>query len=87
MTLARSPKEVPFFSVSTDLFPTAQKPLVAMLYPVTLHKVGGKWNEFKLGFVVTHLDLQDWCAMKGYRLVAPHKGSRPALPHERTDLF
>jgi hypothetical protein len=87
MTLARSLLQPFHFHVSDELFPTAEKPLVAMRYPVSLHKIGGEWNDFKIGHVVTHLSLEDWCLMKGYRLVANFQGACPAMPDERTDLF
>jgi hypothetical protein len=90
MTLARSILQPFHFQVNDELFPEVskpEKPLVLMSYPVTLHKIGGSWNEFKIGHVVTYLDLDDWCLMKGFRLVGTHKGTRRAAPTERTDLF
>jgi hypothetical protein len=56
-------------------------------YNVMLHKIGGRWNEFYIGHVVSHLSIQDWCDMKGMKLVQLHAGTRWAKPHERTDLF
>lgn len=56
-------------------------------YNVTLHKIGGRWNEFYMGHVVTHLSIQDWCDMKGFRLETCHPGTRWARDHERTNLF
>lgn len=93
MTLARSILQPFHFQVSDELFPKPKadpiedKPLVLMSYPVTLKPPGGKWNEFKIGHVVTHLELSDWCLMKGYQLVNCYAGSRRADSHERTDLF
>ena len=70
----------------------------ATFYNVTVYKLGAKradgtfgpadrWNDFFLGSVVTHLSLEDWCLMKGFKLVAVYKGTRPAKPGEKTDLF
>ncbi len=36
--------------------------------------------------VVTHLSLEDWCDMKGYRLGRLISGPEMALPGERTEL-
>lgn len=56
-------------------------------YNVMLHKIGGRWNEFYMGSVVTHLSLEDWCAWKGYKLVQVYAGMRDAKLSEKTNLF
>lgn len=57
-----------------------------MLYRVMVTPVIGRINP-SYGSVVTHLSLQDWCQMHGWRLVQQYPGTRLALPGERTDLF
>jgi hypothetical protein len=87
MTIARSLVHNAPIEVS---FPE-DKPLVEriprMRYNVMLHKIGGRWNEFYLGYVVTHLGIHDWCDWKGHKLVRCFMGTREALPHEKTDLM
>jgi len=90
MTIARSLLGKGNFSVDgfpqiPDL-PGVNPDLLPKHYQVLLHKIGGKWNEFVMGHVVSFLDIEDWCQMKGYRLVDLWH-TRPAYSHERTDLF
>jgi hypothetical protein len=61
--------------------------LLPKKFNVLLHKIGGKWNEFAMGSVVTFLEIDEWCELKGYKLVELYRGTRPAYPHERTDLL
>jgi hypothetical protein len=60
---------------------------VAKRFPVMIKPIGGSWNQFMIGHVVTHLDLQTWCDWKGYKLITLHAGMRDARPGEKTDLF
>lgn len=55
-------------------------------YRVMLTRAMGRLDPL-YGHVVTHLRLQDWCDMKGYRLMNLYPGDRRALPGEKTDLF
>jgi hypothetical protein len=89
MTIARS--LLGNGSINIDGFPGETLPpvsaeLLPKKYNVMLHKVGGKWNDFVLGHVVTYLEIDEWCEMKGYKIVQVYN-SRPAYSHERTDLF
>lgn len=82
MTLARHPIG------STIHFPIKEVKLPQPIhYPVMLHKKNGGWKDFYIGYVVTHLDIHDWCEANGYKLVTLHRGMRPAHPNEFTDLF
>lgn len=56
------------------------------LYRVMLTRTKGRLDPV-YGVVVTHLRIQDWCEMKGYRLTNLYPGNRRALPSEKTDLF
>ncbi len=56
---------------------------IAMSYEVTVSKASSP--EFFLGKAVTHLSLDDWAAMHGYK-VHGIGNVRPALAGERTDL-
>ena len=90
MTIARSLIGKGNFNVDglpqvPDL-PGFDSELLPKRYEVMLAKVGGKWNDFQIGHVVTYLSLDEWCEMKGYRIVENY-GNRPAYSHERTDLF
>jgi hypothetical protein len=44
-------------------------------------------TEVMLGHIVTHLELDDYCALHGYQLVKLQFGTRRALAHERTELI
>lgn len=57
------------------------------LYRVMLTPLGKGIGAITTGHVVTHLALKDWCEMNGYRLTHLYPHPRPALSHERTDLF
>ena len=49
----------------------------------------GKWD-WKIGHVITHLDINDWCRLHGYKLREVYPGTRPAFPSEMEkpiDLF
>lgn len=39
-----------------------------------------------IGTIITHLELSDWCEMKGYDLVSLDQSPDLALSHERTEL-
>jgi hypothetical protein len=54
-------------------------------FPVMLLKEGTTVPV--IGYVVTHLSLDEWCEMKGYKLMDQYPGHRVAFPDERTDLF
>lgn len=59
-------------------------------YNVMLYKREGKGQgrgQFFIGHVVSHLSIQDWCDMHGYKLDTVYLGTRWAQPGERTDLF
>lgn len=57
-------------------------------YNVMLWKNKGQGRgQFFIGHVVSHLSIQDWCDMKGYRLDTIYTGTRWAKEHEKTDLF
>ncbi len=60
---------------------------VPYLYRVMLTPLGKGIGAITTGHVVTHLSLEDWCSMNGYRLTHVYPGARRAFPHERTDLF
>jgi hypothetical protein len=44
-------------------------------------------NEVLLGHIVTHLELDDYCALHKLQLVKLQFGTRRAFPHERTELI
>ena len=46
-----------------------------------------KGDKVFLGHVVSFLDIEDWCVMKGYDLKDVDPGTRFAYEHERTQLF
>jgi hypothetical protein len=58
----------------------------AKVYRVMVTPKKGRINP-SYGTVVTHLSLEDWCDMKGWKLVQHYSGDRWALPSEKTDLF
>jgi len=58
--------------------------LLPIKYPVSL--VETKTNTLVMGHVVTHLELEDWCWMKGYSLFTLDGGAELALRNERTSL-
>jgi hypothetical protein len=43
-------------------------------------------EEVRIGFVVTHIPIQDWCDANGYTLIAI-RGERLAGPGERTKVL
>lgn len=53
-------------------------------YQVTVKCLRTK--EYLMGSIVTHLSPEEYCEMHNYQLVERYKGTRPALPHERTEL-
>lgn len=91
MTLAKSLIGKPDFDIDFDnhskMLPPVSEDLLPKRFPVLLAKIGGRWNEFVMGYVVSHLEIQDWCDMHGYKLVELYRGTRPAYSHERTDLL
>ncbi len=88
MTLAKSLIGKSDFNIDfNDTLPSVSADLLPKRFPVSLVKAGGKWNQFSLGYVVTYLDIEDWCTMHGYKLVELFPGTRPAYSHERTDLL
>jgi hypothetical protein len=46
----------------------------------------GEW-ELQVGSIVTYLSLEDYCDLHGLQLVEWYRGTRHALPHERTELI
>jgi hypothetical protein len=89
MTLAKSligSHEINIDFDNDSSFPPVSTDLLPKRYPVSLTKMGEKW-EFYMGYVVSFLDIQDWCDMHGYKLVELYRGTRPAYSHERTDLL
>lgn len=59
-------------------------------YNVMLWKRDGRGQgrgQFFIGHVVSHLSIQDWCDMKGYKLDTVYPGTRWAKDGEKTDLF
>lgn len=69
------------------LFATPPEDPAPKRFPVMLQKRGGRWNDFMIGHVVTHLDIKTWCDWRGYKLITLHAGARDARPGEKTDLF
>ena len=61
-------------------------PLLPTQYQVQLCKVDEK-RDTKQGFVVSFLDIEDWCLMKGWELLKLLPGTRLANLSERTELF
>jgi hypothetical protein len=51
--------------------------------------LGGAEGEgrFLYGYIVTHLDVRDYCELHGLDLIQVMMGTREALPHEKTELF
>lgn len=45
-----------------------------------------RWD-YLYGTIVTHLSLDHYCTMHGLKLMQLYRGWRPALAHERTELF
>ncbi len=68
-----------------DLF-DIEPPVKLMRYSVCLHKNGDKIGEFKIGHVVTHLSIQDWCELHGYTMLSLFV-THLARSDERTNLF
>lgn len=56
-------------------------------YNVVVCRAKNEETEVMLGHIVTHLELDDYCAMHGYQLVKLQFGTRRAFPHERTELI
>ena len=68
-------------------FGTEKQPLLELMpikYPVTL--VNNKTQTLVVGYVVTHLELEDWCWMRGYSLFMNDGNPELALSTERTSL-
>ena len=59
--------------------------LALMSYPVLLRKLDSN-GAYHYGFVVTHLNLDEWCQMRGYRIVVIYPGTRTARDGERTTI-
>jgi hypothetical protein len=58
-----------------------------MCYHVQVRKFHrGEWV-MMLGSIVTYLSLDDYCDMHQLLLVQMFRGTRHALPHERTELI
>lgn len=56
-------------------------------YPVMcIQPKAGDW-EYLHGYIVTHMNVQDYCDMHGLTLVEVFRGTRGALSGERTELF
>ena len=73
----------------SDLFELPEEVLVPVfpdLYKVKVHKHGEPCGTFKLGQVVSHLEIEDWCDMHGYQLQELYE-CRGANMGERTELF
>lgn len=87
MTIAKVksvPQKLIMRSILTDQGPRAGEYVEPPArYPVMLYKDGVPCY----GHVVTHLSLQDWCQMHGYKIGEVYRGTRPAFENERTDLF
>jgi hypothetical protein len=87
MTIAKQsviPQSIVMRSILTDRGPvpgTYEEP--PSRYPVMLFKDGVPFY----GHVVSHLSLQDWCQMHGYKIGEVYSGTRQAFENERTDLF
>jgi hypothetical protein len=57
-------------------------------YSVILHKDGAQPGDDKMGYVVSHLSIWDWCEMHGYQVVKLYPNdTRKAQANERTELF
>jgi hypothetical protein len=57
-------------------------------YSVILHKNGAWLGDNKVGYVVSHLSIWDWCDMHGYQVVKLYiNETRKARYNERTELF
>lgn len=59
--------------------------IVPMRHPVLLRKLDSQ-GRYHYGVVVTHLNLDEWCQMRGYRIVAIYSDPRPARKDERTTI-
>lgn len=58
-----------------------------MRYQVVVREFkGGEW-EVMMGHIVTYLSPEDYCDMHQLLLVQLQRGTRHALPHERTELI
>lgn len=57
--------------------------LFPIKYTVTLTTKGGMMVD---GVVITHLELQDWCDMKGYDLFSCDAPPELAKANERTEI-
>ena len=82
-------KEIVRLIPRRPIFPQVEAPLVLMRHMVTVSQPipGSRASNWMIGKVVTHLSIQDWCQMKGYKLLGSHPGSGIAMPFERTDLL
>jgi hypothetical protein len=62
---------------------------IAKRIPVMVrgHRAGNfEWEHF-YGYIVTHLDIRDYCVLNSLQLIEVLPGTRPALSNERTELF
>jgi hypothetical protein len=93
MTMARSkyvelfsrtyPEEAPITERSLPA-PQSNKPV---RYPVSIFRFHGRNWDWKIGYVVTHLTLDEWAAMHSVKIQKVYPGTRIAQPGELTDLF
>lgn len=61
-------------------------PVVLMVERVSQFVPRHTYWEHKIGNIVTHLSIEDYCQLHGYKLVEVYP-SRQALTHERTELY
>ncbi len=71
-----------------DFFNSTVEVIRPRRYSVILHKHGDAAGVMKTGWVVTHLNIWDWCQMNEYWLIKLYPNdTRNAQANERTDLF
>jgi hypothetical protein len=85
MTLAHY-RDLPF---NPNLWYQEHEPNKPMRYQVMVRRVDREKDQFEhlIGSIVTHMALEDYCDLHGLFLYEKYRGTRTALPHERTELF
>lgn len=77
----------PFINVPEPLVEEGTpKRIPVMVREKRLGRPDGEWR-FLYGYIVTHLDIKDYCELHHLDLIQVMLGTRDAYPHEVTELF
>lgn len=87
MTIAKH--AIPNLSQVQNWYRNLSQPNDPSRYPVMVRSYvpGADEWKFQIGYIVTHMEVQDYCQMHGLTLVEAYQGITDALPGEVTELF